>query len=164
MRQQLKHLLRLADRDNITLHVMPLSVPVHDGLDGEFTLLEFAEPQSIGYVEFRTAPCTSKIQTRWMRTLRLRSVCAQWRCHQPTPRRRFNCADLIWRTAMPTHGEPVAWRKSTRSSNGANCVEVAVATDGATARDSKNPCGPTLTFAPATTFLREIKSSRLDHR
>nr|WP_137815042.1 DUF397 domain-containing protein [Gandjariella thermophila] len=65
---------------------------------------------------------------------------------------------------MPTHGEPVAWRKSTRSSNGANCVEVAVATDGATARDSKNPCGPTLTFAPATTFLREIKSSRLDHR
>jgi transcriptional regulator with XRE-family HTH domain len=52
MRPQLEHLLDLAQRDNITLHVMPLSVAVHDGLDGEFTLFDFAKAQSIGYVEF----------------------------------------------------------------------------------------------------------------
>jgi transcriptional regulator with XRE-family HTH domain len=52
MRPQLEHLLDLARRDNITLHVMPLSVAVHGGLDGEFTLFDFAKTQSIGYVEF----------------------------------------------------------------------------------------------------------------
>ena len=52
MRDQLAHLVDLADRDNVTLHVMPLGVPVHDGLDGKFMVLEFADAQSIGYVEF----------------------------------------------------------------------------------------------------------------
>jgi len=52
MRDQLSHLLDLAKHANITLHVMQLAVAVHDGLDGEFALLNFAEAQSIGYVEF----------------------------------------------------------------------------------------------------------------
>ena len=52
MREQLQHLLDLSERNNITLHVMPLAVAVHDGLEGEFILLEFAEALSIGYVEF----------------------------------------------------------------------------------------------------------------
>ncbi|HWH00618.1 MAG TPA: DUF397 domain-containing protein [Pilimelia sp.] len=40
------------------------------------------------------------------------------------------------------------WRKSSRSSGGDNCVEVATTTDGATigVRDSKNPTGPVLAF------------------
>ncbi|MGW4500164.1 DUF397 domain-containing protein [Micromonospora sp. NPDC004336] len=43
------------------------------------------------------------------------------------------------------------WRKSTRSSsNGGNCVEVAGNLPGVVAvRDSKDPSGPALTFAPA---------------
>ncbi|MDG4806720.1 DUF397 domain-containing protein [Micromonospora sp. WMMD1120] len=43
------------------------------------------------------------------------------------------------------------WRKSSRSSgNGGNCVEVADNLPGVVAvRDSKDPTGPTLTFAPA---------------
>ncbi|GGU26662.1 helix-turn-helix domain-containing protein [Lentzea flava] len=52
MRDQYAHLLTLAERDNITLHLMPTSVAVHDGLDGEFILLDFPEARSIGYVEF----------------------------------------------------------------------------------------------------------------
>jgi transcriptional regulator with XRE-family HTH domain len=52
MRPQLEQLLDLVQRDNITLQVMPLSLAVHDGLDGEFTLLSFGEAQSVGYVEF----------------------------------------------------------------------------------------------------------------
>lgn len=44
------------------------------------------------------------------------------------------------------------WRKSTRSSsNGGDCVEVADNLPGVVAvRDSKDPSGPALTFAPAT--------------
>lgn len=52
MREQLDHLLALATHETVTLQVMPLSVPVHDGLDGEFTLLDFHGARSIGYVEF----------------------------------------------------------------------------------------------------------------
>jgi transcriptional regulator with XRE-family HTH domain len=49
--EQLRHLLELAERDNITVQVIPFEVPVHDGLDGRFTLLHFEEACGIGYVE-----------------------------------------------------------------------------------------------------------------
>ncbi|MEU8155813.1 DUF397 domain-containing protein [Micromonospora sp. NPDC048986] len=44
------------------------------------------------------------------------------------------------------------WRKSTRSGgSGGNCVEVADNLPGVVGvRDSKDPTGPALTFAPAT--------------
>ncbi|WP_069166826.1 helix-turn-helix domain-containing protein [Nocardia altamirensis] len=54
MRAQLKHLLKMAERDNVELHVMPTQVTVHDGLPGEFTLLDFSEARSISYVEYHT--------------------------------------------------------------------------------------------------------------
>ncbi|MEU1754219.1 DUF397 domain-containing protein [Micromonospora matsumotoense] len=41
------------------------------------------------------------------------------------------------------------WRKSTRSNNGGNCVEVADNIPAVVGlRDSKDPTGPTLTFTP----------------
>lgn len=52
MRRQLEHLLTVMDRDNVELHVMPIEVAVHDGLDGDFLLLDFDEAQSIGYIEY----------------------------------------------------------------------------------------------------------------
>ena len=54
MRAQLEHLRALIQRDNVELHVMPVSVAVHDGLDGDFLLLDFDEAQSIGYIEYPT--------------------------------------------------------------------------------------------------------------
>ncbi|RCG32026.1 DUF397 domain-containing protein [Sphaerisporangium album] len=43
----------------------------------------------------------------------------------------------------------LAWRKSTFSTNGENCVEVAKLPDGGKAvRDSKVPTGPVLSFTP----------------
>ncbi|MCP2261827.1 protein of unknown function (DUF397) [Streptoalloteichus tenebrarius] len=58
------------------------------------------------------------------------------------------------------------WRKSSRSSgqNG-QCVEVAGKLVGVAAvRDSKNPTGPALVFAPAAfaAFVGAVKEGRLD--
>ena len=38
------------------------------------------------------------------------------------------------------------WRKSSRSSGQANCVEIAHVADRVAVRDSKNPDGPVLSF------------------
>lgn len=54
------------------------------------------------------------------------------------------------------------WRKSSKSgNNGGNCVEVARRLRGTVAvRDSKNPDGPKLAFAPMTwrAFTSHIKT------
>lgn len=56
------------------------------------------------------------------------------------------------------------WRKSTRSGgNGGECVEVADNLPGVVAvRDSKDPHGPALTFAPAAwaTFVQATNTFR----
>ncbi|RKT56572.1 DUF397 domain-containing protein [Saccharothrix australiensis] len=51
------------------------------------------------------------------------------------------------------------WRKSTRSSNTSNCVELARTAQAAAIRDSKNPTGPTLTLTTKalTSFLTALK-------
>ncbi|MBO0850522.1 MAG: helix-turn-helix domain-containing protein [Pseudonocardia sp.] len=54
MKAQLERLLQLVELDNVTLQIMPTAVAVHDGLDGPFQLLDFAEAQSIGYLEHRS--------------------------------------------------------------------------------------------------------------
>ncbi|MGH3935711.1 MAG: DUF5753 domain-containing protein, partial [Pseudonocardiaceae bacterium] len=51
MRRQLEHLISMAERDNVEIHVLPTAVGWHDGGVGAFTLLDFAQAQSIAYVE-----------------------------------------------------------------------------------------------------------------
>lgn len=51
------------------------------------------------------------------------------------------------------------WRKSSRSQNGSDCVEVAIMLDAL--RDSKDPDGPTLT-ADVSAFIRAVKAGRFD--
>jgi hypothetical protein len=51
MRRQLEHLISMAERDNVEIRVLPTSAGWHDGGDGPFTLLDFAQAQSIGYLE-----------------------------------------------------------------------------------------------------------------
>lgn len=66
----------------------------------------------------------------------------------------------------------VAWRKSRRSGNGANCVEVAVTDIAKTTagrlflvRDSKNAKGAVLAFTPTewNAFIGGVKSGEFDH-
>ena len=58
------------------------------------------------------------------------------------------------------------WRKSSRSNNGGNCVEVADNLPGIVGlRDSKDPTGPALTFDPRAwaAFVHGVKAGALSH-
>jgi hypothetical protein len=53
----------------------------------------------------------------------------------------------------------VAWRKSSHSGGGNDCVEIATTGGGAAVRDSKNPEGPRLRFDAGrwTAFLGQAR-------
>lgn len=61
---------------------------------------------------------------------------------------------------MPTAPHPTEWRKSSRSNNGSDCVEVAAALDRV--RDSKNPAGPVLR-ADVAALVAVAKNGRFDN-
>ncbi|GAA0520516.1 hypothetical protein GCM10011581_10830 [Saccharopolyspora subtropica] len=58
----------------------------------------------------------------------------------------------------------VQWRKSSRSQQGAQCVEVGATAEFTAVRDSKNPTGPALLLAPSefTAMIRSAKAGRFD--
>ena len=72
-------------------------------------------------------------------------------------------SELAWRKSSYSGNGgncvEVAWRKSSHSANGSACVEVAwPEAAGMAVRDSKNVTGPTLEFGTTTwrAFLRRI--------
>jgi len=44
MRRQLRRLIEIADRPNITVEVIPFSAGLHSGMNGPFEIIEFADP------------------------------------------------------------------------------------------------------------------------
>lgn len=58
----------------------------------------------------------------------------------------------------------VRWRKSSRSTNYGNCVEVAFAGPAVAARDSKDPEGGSILLPVETwtAFVRDVKAGRFD--
>ena len=60
----------------------------------------------------------------------------------------------------------IQWRKSSYSGNTGNCVEVAIADRVVAVRDSKNPGGPQLAFAPHEwlAFARQVKAGQYSLR
>lgn len=53
MARQLRHLVELADRPNITLRVVPFEVGGHSGLDGAFALFDFPRNRSVVYLDHK---------------------------------------------------------------------------------------------------------------
>ena len=56
------------------------------------------------------------------------------------------------------------WRKSSYSNGQANCIEVASTARAVAVRDTKDPSGPALAFAPPgwQAFTRRIKGASAD--
>lgn len=63
-----------------------------------------------------------------------------------------------------TTADHLAWRTSSRSSNGENCVEVAPTAYGVMIRHSKHPGAGTITFPFVgwTTFVQEARSDEVN--
>ena len=84
------------------------------------------------------------------------STIPQWRKSSHSDGQGGNCVEVArYATA--------AWRKSSHSGGqGGACVEVAGLTGVIAVRDSKDPDGPALGFAPAEwhTFLASVKNDR----
>ncbi|WP_412539210.1 DUF397 domain-containing protein [Longispora sp. K20-0274] len=61
---------------------------------------------------------------------------------------------------MTTNLTEAVWRKSTRSDNSGNCVEVAQISGGTGVRDSKDVAGPALVVEPAdwVAFTATVKT------
>ncbi|MEU6536626.1 helix-turn-helix transcriptional regulator [Streptomyces sp. NPDC047000] len=49
-REQLDHLMQLADLPNLTLQVFPLGAGTHQGMNGSFNIISFAEPGAMDVV------------------------------------------------------------------------------------------------------------------
>jgi transcriptional regulator with XRE-family HTH domain len=53
MARQLRHLIDVAERPNITVRVVPLAVGGHAGLDGSFALFDFPRNKSVVYLDHK---------------------------------------------------------------------------------------------------------------
>lgn len=51
MRRQLRHLVDMAEKPNVTLRVIPLQSGIHAGLRGPFLMLSFADEPGVGLIE-----------------------------------------------------------------------------------------------------------------
>lgn len=54
MSRQLRHLIDLAERPNITINILPVEVVEHPGLLGQFVIMEFAADPTVVHVEDKT--------------------------------------------------------------------------------------------------------------
>lgn len=54
MSKQIRHLIDLVERPNVTINVLPAKVAAHPGLAGPFVIMEFATDPTVVYVEDKT--------------------------------------------------------------------------------------------------------------
>lgn len=185
MRSQMKRLLDLSERDNITLRILPLDGP-HPIGTGAFVLLQFDEVHNVRhadvvylehltggqYVEEEDEAFTYRRSFDRLSELAvdeeksreiLASARESWQLLAFIPNMRFSRREgSKMRSVNP---RSMSWRKSSYSAACGDCVEVGQLADGRIGvRDSKYVSSPALGFRPADwrTFVGEVKRSRLD--
>ena len=64
MRRQLRRLIEVANRPNITIEIVPFSAGLHPGMKGPFEIIEFADPRSAISCTWKVLALTSLAMTR----------------------------------------------------------------------------------------------------
>jgi transcriptional regulator with XRE-family HTH domain len=158
--QQLAALAETTTWPNVTLQVIPFTAGANAGMDGHFVILAFPDPEDppVAYVEglmgdvyVEAAEEVDRFTLAWT--------------HLVTQALHPAGSAAMIRTlgaAMTTAQDTILtrpWRKSSRSTGGNDCVEVAQAGTSCLIRDSKNPDGARLAVRPQTwaAFIRDIK-------
>jgi transcriptional regulator with XRE-family HTH domain len=171
MREQLTHLVEMSARPNITLQVLPFGKGSHPAMAGGFTILRFPGVIESGvvYLDNMTSDIfiESEAEVHHYRLAfdRLRELALP---PQQSVTLITEIADRLilhqgkW-SLMYQQGEfASAWRKSSYSGSGADCVEVAANSSGFIyARDSKKEHGPELSFTPTgwAEFIGQLKGN-----
>ncbi|HYZ36324.1 MAG TPA: DUF5753 domain-containing protein [Pseudonocardiaceae bacterium] len=62
MREQLEHLIKMAERPNITVRLVPFTAAVHPGINGAFSVLEFPDPEDGRIVTVETMTSTLYVE------------------------------------------------------------------------------------------------------
>ncbi|WP_436788545.1 Scr1 family TA system antitoxin-like transcriptional regulator [Yinghuangia sp. YIM S10712] len=147
-RPQLTHLLKMAERPNIVIEVLPLGCGIHACMDGGFVLLTMRNRSEAAYIEAmgeghlisqddRGGPVRASIRSAACRDV------VGLALHRVHPRSSGE------KHMSMASSQNVTWRKSSYSGNqGGNCVEVA-SLDGVGVRDSKDVRRGHLTIRPA---------------
>jgi hypothetical protein len=175
MRAQLRWLVERAALPNVTLQILPLSVGAHPGIDGAFTILDFADPvhPDIVFTEHR-AGAVHLQKPADVRNCRLAFTHLRSEALAPGDSIAFieEVMTRLWswlgsrryKVSTVDLGK-ATWRKSSRSGGGAggNCVEIAFAGAVVAVRDSKDVSGPALVFDAGgwAGFLAGVKEGRL---
>jgi transcriptional regulator with XRE-family HTH domain len=161
MREQLTHILEVAELPHVSIQVLPFSAGVHPAMDGAFRILGFPGPgdPDVVYLE-------NQINSLYLEEAPEVARYAQMFSHlvtkalDPDDSRRMITQAAKDLTGLPAYGRcgmaaigdmdlsRTAWRKSAYSNNGGDCVEVARTGPAVAVRDSKNPRGPFLAFTP----------------
>ena len=156
MHGQLQQLLELMERPRISLRVVPFDAGLHPGIEGPIVILNFVDQPDLVYIE--ASDTTGLLEERQ----HLARARIDWeKSRQGTPREDSTefIAEIAGGLKATLGGLMTQWRKSSRSSSSANCVEVGWVGTPAV-RDSKNASGPVLRFPHTawTAFLSERRS------
>ncbi|MBO1414274.1 Scr1 family TA system antitoxin-like transcriptional regulator [Streptomyces sp. FH025] len=163
MAEQLRRLENVAGLPHVTLQIAPSSLGENLPTVWPFTLLTSPDKKWMAYLETIQRGYVERDDENEIRSLA--------RTYDWLQAQALSCADSLalirtrlkeFHTMFPiAAAKPASWLKSSYSSGGGNCIEVAPGHPGILpVRDSKDPHGPQLTFGMDAwhSFITGIKS------